>query len=378
MKFFKNLSIRFKILIPVGLLGCLVLALAVTSIISARQIMEASEEISANYAMKIEGLGDISTHYQSLRRVAFAHIVADNKALEEELEAESETLKEEIGNVRSEITQELDANVQGSFMQFNADYNNYLAIYSQILELSGNGQKDEAAVLANEDLKEAGTSLSNRLASMRTLYKDAMQEAIAHQTEVYNRVVFVIIVLVILGAVIFAFVVWVSWKWACKRLIAINRQLRDVIAAIDAGRGDLTMRVQCFCTDEIGTLAAGINTFIETLQGIMGQINTSSGQLGSIVNLVSNKVLTANDNSTSISSVMEQLSASMEEISSTLTTIKENVDVVDDNIIVLSNESQGLYEYAAGMQGRAEILEQGTVENKKNTGDVVNGIIEKL
>ena len=75
---------------------------------------------------------------------------------------------------------------------------------------------------------------------------------------------------------------------------------------------------------------------------------------------------------------MEQLSASMEEASSSLSVIRENANIVDDNIVELSDTSQGLYEYATEMQKRAEKLEKSAVENKKNTSNIVNDIIEKL
>lgn len=380
MMFFKNLSIRFKILIPVALLGCLMVFLALTSINSASQIMEASEAVSGKYAVLIEDLGDVSTYYQTLRRVAFAHIVAkDDKDLQQTLKEEADTLKGDIDSKCSAIESSLDlAEAKESFQQFKTDYAAYLVIYDNILDNSASGKIEEATALANKDLKEAGTALTAEMSSMREMNQKNMDEAVANQNKVYNRVVRVIVVLVVLSILIFAFVVWVSWKWAIKRLININKQLRDVIASIESGEGDLTKRVQCFCTDEIGTLAASINTFIETLQGIMGQINTSSGELGSIVDLVSGKVSTANDNSNGISSVMEELSASMQEISSSLTAIKKNVDVVDENIVGLSNESQGLHEYTTGMQTRAGDLERNAVENKQNTSDVINDILNKL
>lgn len=380
MMFFKNLSIRFKILIPVALLGCLLVFLALTSINSAGQIMDASETISGNYALQIENLGDVSTYYQTLRRVAFAHIVAkDDKDLQQTLQEEADTLKENISSKCDEIEALLTAaEAKEGFQQFKTDYAAYLKIYDTILEDSTNGNIEEATALANKDLKEAGTALTEELSTMREMNKQDMEKAVTHQNAVYTSVVRVIIILLVLSILIFAFVVWVSWKWAIKRLININKQLRDVISSIESGQGDLTMRVQCFCTDEIGTLAASINTFIETLQGIMGQINSSSGEIGSIVNLVSGKVSTANDNSYNISSVMEELSASMEEISSSLATIRENVDVVDENIIELSSESQGLYDYAAAMQTRAEDLEQNAVENRQNTSNAISDIFEKL
>lgn len=380
-KFLKDLSIRYKILIPVAVLGCLLFVLGFMSIQSARNIMTASEELSGNYSKKIEQLGDITSSYQTLRRVAFAHIVAQGDTeLQKTLEEEASTLKKTISSLCAEYGElPVDSSKETeSFDKFEADYANYLSIYDRILTYSNAGQTKEATDLANVDLKEAGTALTAELNEMREMNAKKMDSAIAHQKKVYNQVIRTIIIAVVSAAVVLLFVVWVCWTWVCKRLININKQLRGIITTIDEGQGDLTRRVQCFCTDEIGTLAAGINTFLETLQGIMGQINTSSGKLGSVVNLVSDKVSTANDNSNDISSVMEELSSSMEEISSTITGIKESIDVVDDNVIELSDTSQGMYDYAVGMQKRAEDLESNAVENKQNTSDIVNGIIDKL
>ena len=95
--FLKNLSIRFKILIPVAVLGALMFILGVMSIQSANQLMAASEEVSGNYAVKIEQLGDITSNYQTLRRVAFAHIVAHgDDELKKTLEEEADSLKAAI------------------------------------------------------------------------------------------------------------------------------------------------------------------------------------------------------------------------------------------------------------------------------------------
>ena len=110
----------------------------------------------------------------------------------------------------------------------------------------------------------------------------------------------------------------------------------------------------------------------------MEQINSSSGQLGTIVTIVSDKVSTANSNSYDISAVMEELSASMEEISSTITDINENVGTVDANVVELSDTSQGLYDYAEEMQKRAEKLEKNAIENRQHTSDIINNIIDKL
>jgi methyl-accepting chemotaxis protein len=168
------------------------------------------------------------------------------------------------------------------------------------------------------------------------------------------------------------------WRWVCRRLININKQLRTIVDTIEAGEGDLTLRVQHLCEDEIGTLASSINVFVETLQGIMGHINESSSQLEGIVGLVSDKVTTANDNSTDISSVMEEMSASMEEVSSTVVEIKGTVDAADTNMTQLADAAEDLHTYVGEMQQRAEELEKSADENKQNTSDVVDDIIHSL
>lgn len=361
-------------------MGILTLLLGISSLTNTGQLMKGSEEISGVYAQKIEQFGDVATSYQTLRRVAFAHIVAEGDAdLQRELEQEADNLKSEINSLCGEIESNLVTDDEtADFKQFEEYYANYLTIYDAILDYSANGKKEEASALANVDLREAGVALTAELESMSERNKNDMALAVVRQNMTYDITKWITVVLCVLSVFIFLFVVFISWKWAIKRLININKQLREVIATIEEGRGDLTKRVQCFCTDEIGTLAAGINTFIETLQNIMGQINISSGQLGTIVNLVSDKVSLANSNSCDISAVMEELSASMEEISSAITDIKENVDTVDQNIIELSSESKGMYDYAEKMQKRAENLEQSAVENKQNTSNVVSDIIEKL
>lgn len=376
--FLKNLSIRIKILAPTAVLGCLMLILGVVSFSSTNQIMKTSNDISGNYTVKIEQIEEVTIAYQTLRRVAFAHIVEDDAEGKGTLIDEANSLKERISGLCEEYDQGLSAEEEQLFQEFKTDYENYLVIYDKILDHSTKQENKEASELASNDLREAGVSLTAKLDELINVNKEAMTKALTEQNKVYNGVIRTTIILVVLSALVLLFVVWVCWTWVCKRLININAQLRDVIATIDAGEGDLTKRVQCFCTDEIGTLAAGINTFIETLQAIMGHINTSSDQLGSIVNLVSDKVSTANNNSYDISAVMQELSASMETISTTITDIKENVGVVDENIIELSDASQGLYDYATGMQERAENMERNAVENKQNTSDIINAIVDKL
>ena len=142
VKFFKNLSIRFKILTPVCALGVLVVILGITIITSEDQIMNESRNISGTYAVSIETLDDITIHYQTLRRVAFAHIVADSKDKKQELTDEADTLKSDISGFCDEYKKLLSTDEKkNEFSQFETDYANYLTIYDAILEHSDKGDQ---------------------------------------------------------------------------------------------------------------------------------------------------------------------------------------------------------------------------------------------
>ena len=119
MMFFKNLSIRFKILIPVTILGILMVILGLTSLNSANQIMNASEEISGSGVQNLERLDEIAISYQSLRRVAFAHIVENDASRKKTLQSEADSLKKQIENTCDEYEKMITSDdTAQSFQQF--------------------------------------------------------------------------------------------------------------------------------------------------------------------------------------------------------------------------------------------------------------------
>ena len=194
--FLKNLSIRYKILLPVACLGILMFVMGIFSLRSVTQIMNASEAISGNYAMKTEKIGDVTATYQTLRRVAFAHIVASgDQSLQSTLMEEADSLKTKITDTCNEFEELIDSDEEMTqFEEFKANYESYLTIYDKILDDSTNGNTEEATSLANVDLKEAGTALTAELEEMITMNKENMNTAVEHQNEVYGGVTRTIII----------------------------------------------------------------------------------------------------------------------------------------------------------------------------------------
>ena len=172
-------------------------------------------------------------------------------------------------------------------------------------------------------------------------------------------------------------IVLVSSVGVLKPTIKMNEKIQEIIEGIDAGKGDLTQRVDVRGKDEIGQLSAGINSFLETLQNIMHQVTVNSNKLQSLTSEVSERIRNVNGNSSDISSSMQELNAAMEEISASILNIRESTKVADDRVNELAENTDGLVSYADTMERRAADLERKAVENKQNTGLVVEDNIAK-
>ena len=379
MKGFVNLKIRFKIMIPVAMMGILMIVLGIVGLSSTDRIMNASTDISTNNVTGISKIGTMESTAQQLQKTAFEHIVAKDKASFKVLEKDADALKSTMEETSAEFEKKIDSNEQQSaYETFKTDYEQYIELFDQVIELSGNKDDDAAIKLANTELTVAGNKLTTDLSDLETMKMDAMNKAIDSQDSIYSMSKALIFVVLIIGIVMFAAVIFISWKWVCKRLVNINNQLREVTSSIECGQGDLTKRVQCFSTDEIGSLAAGINIFIETLQDIMKKITSDSSSLEQIVGFVSGSISTANLNSSDISAVMEQLSAAMEEVTATVTAVNGNTSDVNENIEELASVANELLSYANSMKDRANELEQTAQVNKDNTSATMSEVLGTL
>lgn len=169
----------------------------------------------------------------------------------------------------------------------------------------------------------------------------------------------------------------VSAVGVLQPMIAMNNKIKHIVEGMEQGKCDLAERVAVRGTDEIGQLATGINSFLETLQDIMTQVGTNSDKLQELTTNVSDRISSANDRSSDISAIMQELNATMEEISASIMSIRESTGTADDNVMVLVNTTSELVSYADTMEHRASELEKKAVENKQHTSTIVGENIAK-
>lgn len=157
-----------------------------------------------------------------------------------------------------------------------------------------------------------------------------------------------------------------------------TKQLEEILSDFNSGQGDLTKRVTVYTKDEIGHLVLGINTFLETLQRIMGHMVSDSKQLNLSISSVSSSISQVNDNSCDISSTMQQLAASMEEVTATISSMLDSINILNTDATTMIERSVGTMEYISEMKIRANAMKEEATDKKGTTSEMLNNIGDTL
>lgn len=146
-----------------------------------------------------------------------------------------------------------------------------------------------------------------------------------------------------------------------------SRKLDEIITGINNEEGDLTQRVEVKTRDEVGQLAAGINSFMDQLQGIMKQLKAGSEQMNVQVNSINGNILKAGNSAGDVSATMEEMSASIEEISATVEQINENSEQMLSEAKEIFAMAQNGAEHMSGVKTKAQGVRKEAAESKDNT-----------
>ncbi|WP_044362722.1 methyl-accepting chemotaxis protein [Vibrio fluvialis] len=101
-------------------------------------------------------------------------------------------------------------------------------------------------------------------------------------------------------------------------------RLKDLVADLSQGNGDLTQRLDVTSKDEIGQISSSINRFIEQLQGMFIQVSSSSSQIDGAVNQLTSQSASNVHMLQSHTVETEQVIAAIEEMSATAASIAQS------------------------------------------------------
>ena len=376
MKMSKKLGIVQKIALPMLILLFMVVALSVSGNAGSEKIMDVGTEINNTHFANVYNLKEVNYNLERLQRIAFEHCVSEDAETMRELEQEAEEVFSSNDLLLTALANDITStDTREKLLEFRTAYNAFKIDFASSIKESARNNKSVGAKIANTFIAEDRAALMVIIDEIVIVTENLMLEKVEEQNRLYNSAKLQASVLAGVAFGVWIIVLIMILLGVVKPIKTVNTQLRDMISKIEAGQGDLTVRVAIKSKDEIGQLADGINSYIETLQGIIGNITLSSNRIEEIVGSVSNSVSTANASSIDISAVMEELSAAMEEVASTVMNINVNASEVKGEVVDLSSASEELVEYAVEMRKRAADLETTAVQNKESTSGMIDSML---
>lgn len=371
-------SIRWSLYIPMVLMGAMLLLSSIIAIGNLRSVNNEAREISDVYLEGISQLSDIKGIMKDMHTLALSHIVA----------TDSDTMISLVDAVREKGSDLEDAlELYKPYLQAGDEgvYNEILAQYgiardaiSTMMALSADAKNVAAFEIANTTLKDSTDAMNRGISTLVDHAKHASDEAREVLSDTYSRA-FVTnssIGAVGLAMLILAFIV-IQWR-VLSPIARTEKSLAGIMEDINRRQGDLTKRVTLYSHDEIGSLGAGINAFIEKLQNILKMVTDTSVQMNEIAGEVTSSLEKSNTNVTELSAVTQELSATMAEVGRNAGIINESVVSISGEVSDMAVKTNEISDYSKEMKQHADRIETSARETMENTSSKVKEILGVL
>ena len=369
-------SVAYMLLLPVivtVMMSIITVVICVNSLTTAQTKNEAlTQEIMDN----ISNVGTISAEVERVQKVVLRYCVSNTDVEKEKYRTELQDTCERISVAQVAIEEDIDSlgpEAAPIFQTISMNISNIKPSAEGVLAIADQNASS-GLMLADMNMKGWAAAISTgideivKLNDERILSVNTELEQQLNATKKLAAVVILLIILVSIATVILIF------KKVIFPLRIQKNEIKGIVDGIKTGNGDLTKRVTVGGNNEIGASSQGINLFIETLQGIISNIITTSNKLEKVVLDVSENVDVSCKNTEDISAIMEELSASMEEVSALTAGVMEDTDRTRARVDEIASYSREVAQYSMEMKNRAMSMETAARESKAGTGMVIDEI----
>ncbi len=353
-----------------------IIVLALISIISLgllansmTAISQSSQDIMNNEVEKINLIHGIYEDYLDMYMNVYAHVNAKllrtmDKRAEDILERRAqmwESMEAYKAKITSEETQGVYNSLEGRLVSFDS-------YVDAIIEVSREGDKERANNLIANNLGMLNNTIAN---SMNDLLEFSDAELDAGKTYLQGKaessyvLIASVIVILLVTAVL---VLIIANRIIVMPIQKIAKVINGMIEDIHNNKGNLTERVPVQTKDEIATLAAGVNEFLDILQDVIGGVMSCSDEINRQQMHVNEVVEETNQNASDTSATMEELAASMEEVSATVGYVSENTREAGASVEEVVSQAVSGTKFAEEIRNRAEELRK-LAQNSRATAD---------
>ena len=331
-----NISKKDSIVFQLSTLNLLMLVafLAVMAVIILSMTKSTNSSISMlSYMMTLTNheaalKNDVMSLYDQATGYVAADAAETQAALLPQIEAVKSTISADISALNADFSSYDNEDVANCLKEISEHYSRLSALIDSAIEKCNAGDQASAYTILFDKAEIQKIAIFH---ASKTL-DAAIEESAADTTSQMHALLSQSNLLALIGAVIMLLLILVNFLISyiniVRKIKSISNEVNDMITNIEKGHGDLTARVNTKTRSELLFITAGINHFIETLQGIMRDVKSGSAVLIDASEEVSSQLEIADDNVTNTSAALEELSANMETFAGTVSSINDRVDEV--------------------------------------------------
>lgn len=374
MKKFGSKSILLNILLPVCILGIISILGGIIGASGIKKVNDLSKKVVNEQISTIVDLDEISIHFELIQKYAllYCFVPEDRQDLYIAMENSFESVDNYLEELKLYLVTEEEISIINNFIS------NWNSLKEDSYHLFTLQDSEESYNFVKKFLANYVESLDEQLSHLITINDQKTITLVTEQQAVTTIVINNMNGQIIISIIIFAIVAFLCITMIVFPVKKIHKIVSEIMASIERKEGNLDLRLDTTSKDEIGQLSQEINLFIEKLKTIIVDIGNNSDSLNAVVEHVTEKVSESNTNACDISAIMEELSATMEELSATVVSIDDNTVSANENVKEMATECQQILEYTKSMKQRAQELENSARENKDETTQVVNSILQDL
>ncbi len=382
----KNTSVRYKIALPIVIVGALLLLLSVIQISSLNTVNSSFHRIYNIYTpgalLALNADRDLYQAQLAERTIVMGS--TDTKYFE----LQTHNIDQVIDRMKILAEMDIDAGTQELLKQFFSSFNQWRPKSLQLTEDVKNGNLDLASAtnistgeleVAFQEVRDLLDVLGEKLGESSKLLSVKLDETNTSALTTISVISLVAVLVTLASAIVFP-----------NLIVKPINLVQNALSEMSKGEADLTQRLPEVGQDEVGKLAASFNVFMGGLQKLVKSIDATATQTKQASTIVDNSAADSRDLASKYAHEMNMIATAVTEMGQAIHEVSANTQQVaeaakdsetDANLVSSQfNQAMGEIESLAGSVNDSSVVIQELSEETNNIVsvlDVIKGIAEQ-
>ncbi len=382
----KNISVRYKIALPIVIVGALLLLLSVIQISSLNTVNSSFHRIYNIYTPgALLALNADRDLYQA--QLAERTIVMGSTDAKY-FELQTHNIDQVTDRMKSLAEMDIDTSTQELLKKFFSSFNQWRPKSLQLTQDVKTGNLDLASAtnistgeleVAFQEVRDLLDVLGEKLGESSKLLSVKLDETNTSALTTISVISLVAVLVTLASAIVFP-----------NLIVQPINLVQNALSEMSKGEADLTQRLPVVGQDEVGKLAASFNVFMGGLQKLIKSIDATAVQTKKASSIVDNSAADSRDLASKYAHEMNMIATAVTEMGQAIHEVSANTQQVaeaakdsetDANLVSSQfNQAMGEIESLAGSVNDSSVVIQELSEETNNIVsvlDVIKGIAEQ-